>query len=231
MGTAVNVFAQAVEKIQIPPDEICLLSTGIGCTGKVKQYLDIQTHETTDKHFIDRSKKLMSENPRLKLVLFLDDADFIVSGVELFVQAGVKGADVCIIYLNNYLHRIFKEHKVSKSIQGEAGNLEKRFGSPFNIPHLAKFCGAWNVARWTPHHPHRLSDSLINALQRPGYSVVEVISPCLLYYNNIGMIGRPIDRKKMYEEQSVIKNGEPTENLDLRAQEKIIIGDFICRED
>ena len=288
IGTAVHVFTQAVNRAEIPPDEICLLSTGIGCTGKVTDYLTLHSDEPNGGRIIDHAMQLTSNNPDLKIVLFLDDADYIVEGVETFVQAGDKGMDICIIYVNTYLNRIFREHKISKrkleeeskpgkrfasrlhipylakfrdalhvagriphqckrlleplmhprhqhktsnGTHGEVNKLEKHFQSPFNVPHLAKLCGAQNVARWTAHHPNRLLESLMHALRQRSYSVIEVISPCLMYHINVGMTGKSIDRRKMYQDRTVINNNEPTENLDLRLQENIIVGEFIHHDE
>jgi len=225
------VFTQAVNRTEIPHDEICLLSTGIGCTGKVTDYLTLNSDEPNGGCIIDRAMQLTSKNPDLKIVLFLDDADYIVEGVETFVRAGDKGMDICIIYLNTYLNRIFREHKASNGTHGEVNKLGKHFQSPFNVPHLAKLCGAQNVARWTSHHPNRLLESLMHALRQRSYSVIEVISPCLLYHMNAGMNGQSIDRRKMYQDRSVISNNEPTENLDLRLQENIIVGEFIHQDE
>ncbi len=57
--------------------------------------------------------------------------------------------------------------------------------------------------------------------------MIEVISPCLMYYASDGKIGEKVDRMNLYHTRSVIKNGEPTENLDIRSQDKIIVGKFV----
>jgi len=228
IGIVVNVFTQVVGKADVHPDGVCVLSTGIGCTGKVSDYLKIRSYDVTDGSVVDCAIKLTSENPDVKVVLFLDDADFIASGVETFIQAGVKRAELLIIYFNNYIYRIFMEHRAPKKRPGNGVSSRKRFESPFNIPNLAKLCGALYIARWTPLHPRRLMNSITDALRQPGLSVIEVISPCLMYYPNIGRIGETIDRMGIYRDSSVIRNNEPTENLDIRSQQKIIVGEFGC---
>jgi len=49
-----------------------------------------------------------------------------------------------------------------------------------------------------------------------------------MYYPNIGRIGETIDRMGIYRDSSVIRNNESTENLDIRSQQKIIVGEFGC---
>ena len=76
----------------------------------------------------------------------------------------------------------------------------------------------------------RLASSIIEAFNRPGFSVVEVISPCAMYYSRTNKLGDGLDMMKFYYENSTIKHGEPTDNLDIDFQKEIIVGKFIDRE-
>ena len=106
------------------------------------------------------------------------------------------------------------------------GNFER----PFNIPHLAESCGAVYVARWTALHVRRLVNSIAEALIKPGFSVVEVISPCANYYGRINRLGTGLDLMKFYHDNSVIKNGEDTRNLDIEFQKPMILGKFVDKD-
>jgi len=106
------------------------------------------------------------------------------------------------------------------------GNFEK----PFNIPHLAESCGAVYVARWTALHVRRLTNSIMEALQKPGFSVVEVITPCANYWGRINRLGTGLDLMRFYHENSIIKHGEDTRNLDIEFKKPIVVGKFIDRE-
>lgn len=230
IGTAVNVLTLALDKSEIPPDDICLLSTGIGCTGKIDHVLNVHSYEVLGESVIDHAVRLKQKNPRVKMILFLDDADFLVTGVEPFVQAGVKGTELLIVYFNNFIYRIFMEHKALRSPIYSGPASEGRFQSPFNIPSLARFCGAGTIARWTPHHPNRLLESLMHVFRHPDYSVVELISPCLMYFPNVDGCGQRIDRKRLYMEETMIRNNAPAEELDIGAQDRIVIGEFLLSQ-
>ena len=226
LGSIVNVFLHALIDSDVDPENILVLSTGIGCTSKVLDYINLPSQLVLDESPVNIAIKLMLEDPKKKVVLFLDDADFIALGVEPFVQAGVKGADLLIVYFNNHVYRIFSEHRNLKHRSLHGMQMDRRSESPFNIPKMAQICGAAFIARWTPHHPRRLMDSIKTAFLQQALSVIEVISPCLMYYPNIGQIGERIDRSELYRDYTVIRNDEPTDHLDLRTQEKIVIGEF-----
>ncbi len=226
IGTVVNTFIQAVEKSKIDFEKICVVS-GIGCTGKVAYHVKFNSFQAVYRNPIKRASELKLKNPNLKVVVFLNDVDFMTSGAEGFIGVGKRGVALCVIYVNNFIYRIFIEHKALSRTPFIGTTVENNIESPFNIPHLAKSCGAQYVARWTPLHARRLMYSMADALQKPSFSLIEVISPCLMYYASNGIIGRSLDRVSFFYDNSIIKHGEPTENLDIRPPNKIIVGKFV----
>lgn len=230
IGMVVNTFIQAVNTMDIDAKTIYVVSSGIGCTGKVDQYLSFKSDKITDSNVISYAADLAAKKPDKKVVLFLNDTDFITSNIDDFIKAGEKGAKILVIYVNNYIYRIFMEHKALPRTPFLKVSSKDKNVSPFNIPHLAKSCGAEYIARWTQLHVRRLMFSIKDALATDGFSVIEVISPCLMYYMNTENAGEIIDRMGVYEDNSIIKHKEPTENLDIRAQQEIIVGKFIWEE-
>ena len=230
IGIVVNTFVQAVNKMDIDAEKIHVVSSGIGCTGKVDQYLSFKSYKMTDGNVIAYATDLAVKKPDIKVVLFLNDTDFIASNIDDFIKAGKKGTRILVIYINNYIYRIFMEHKALPQTPFLKDSSKDKNVSPFNIPLLAKLSGADYVARWTQLHIRRLMFSIEDALSTEGFSVIEVISPCLMYYMNTENVGELIDRMGVYEDNSIIKHNEPTENLDIRAQQQIIVGKFIWRK-
>lgn len=226
IGTVVNTFVETLRKTNADLNKICVVS-GVGCTGKVPDYLKLSclNSEESDGNAIKYATKFKLKNPELNVVVFLNDADLIVSGADDFIEAGKKGVELRVIYINNFIY-IVTEYKVLP-VTPFIRTVDKNIELPFNIPHLAKSCGALYVARWTPLHVRRLMYSMTDILKKPGFSVIEVISPCLMYYATEGKIGETIDRMRFFHNNTVIKHSEPTENLDIRIQDKIIMGKFV----
>jgi len=100
---------------------------------------------------------------------------------------------------------------------------------PFNIPHLAKSCGAVYVARWTALHKAELTNSIAEALQKQGFSVIEAISPGEGNFAGVDGVASDAREKllKFYYDNSEIKDTEPTENLAIDSDKKIIVGKFV----
>lgn len=228
IGTVVNAFVETLKKVNANLDKICIVS-GIGCTGKVADYLKLNSINAIDGNAIYSAIKFKFENPDVKVVAFLNDVDFIAFGIDGFIEAGKK--DIVVIHINNFIY-IITEHKCIPTTPLVRTLVNKRIKLPvvelpFNIPHLANLCGARYVARWTPLEGHRLIYSITDALKKPGFSLIEVISPCLIYYAASGKIGETIDRMRFFHDNTLIKHNEPTENLDIRKQDKLIVGKFI----
>jgi len=106
------------------------------------------------------------------------------------------------------------------------GNFER----PFNLPHLAHRCGATYFARWTTLHVRRLTRSFKEALGRKGFRFIEVIAPCSTLYGRLNKLGSGFDLMKFYHQNSIIKNGADTRELDIDYQSAIICGKFIDEE-
>ncbi len=75
------------------------------------------------------------------------------------------------------------------------------FEYPFNLPFLADACGAVYVARWTSFHVRQLTKAMQEALDKKGFSFIEVISPCPTLYARRNRLGDGLDLLKYYKEK------------------------------
>jgi 2-oxoglutarate ferredoxin oxidoreductase subunit beta len=114
----------------------------------------------------------------------------------------------------------------AKSSTMPLGNFER----PFNLPHLAASCGATYVARWTSLHIRRLTKSLKEAVQRKGFRFVEAIAPCSTLYARLNKLGTGFNLMQFYHDNTEIKHGADTRELDIDFQGKIICGKFVDEE-
>ena len=104
------------------------------------------------------------------------------------------------------------------------------FEHPFSLPYLADTCGAVYVARWTVLHVRRLAKSIGEAMNKKGFSFIEMISPCPTLYARRNRLGSGLDLLKFYHDTSVIQHGAPTSEVNIDYQSPIVVGKFIDRE-
>jgi 2-oxoglutarate ferredoxin oxidoreductase subunit beta len=80
------------------------------------------------------------------------------------------------------------------------GNIEP----PFDICNLAKALGANYVARWTVSHPYQPIKSVKDALQKKGFSLVEIMSPCPTAYGRRNKLGDIKKLWKWYDDNTIL---------------------------
>jgi len=231
IGTTLTAVIAALEKIEVNPDEVCVVS-GIGCTGRAAGYLKFDSFHTTHGRAIPFATGIKLANPKLKVMVISGDGDLVAIGGNHFVHAARRNIDLTVICVNNFIYAM-TGGQVAPTTPLTAYSTTSPYGNfepPANIPRLAEAAGAVYVARWTALHIRRLTKSIVEAIQKPGFSVVEVISPCAQYYSRINRLGDGLDMMKFYHQNSLIKHMEPTENLDIQYQEQIIVGKFVDRE-
>ena len=68
---------------------------------------------------------------------------------------------------------------------------------------------------------------MVEALNHKGFSFVEVISPCPVYYGRRNRRGEAVDELRFYRENIVVDNDAPLEELDIDFQGDLVVGKFV----
>lgn len=76
-------------------------------------------------------------------------------------------------------------------------------------------------------HVRRLERTITEGLLKKGFSFIEVISPCPTVYGRMNRQPAGIDQMRYYRENSLIRHGADTKELDIDLNGKIIVGKFI----
>jgi 2-oxoglutarate ferredoxin oxidoreductase subunit beta len=221
IGTTVNAFFGGARRAGIDPKDIFVVS-GSGCTGRIVSSLNLHATQAVEVLPVERAVAEKKSSPEKQVVVFLNDADLIAHGVDAFIETARTLPDILIIYINTLVYPIAQCMPVFR----RAGNsvYESR-ELPYNIPYLATASGAHYVARWTALHTRRLTFSVADALGIKKLSVIEVISPCLMYYTKYHPVSTSLERGA-HLARSKLNHAETVDNLDLRENGDIIIGVF-----
>ena len=231
IGTTVNCFARAVEDCGIPLDELAVVS-GIGCTGRVAGYLALDSFHTTHGRAIPFATGLKLANPKMNVVVYSGDGDLAAIGGNHFIHAARRNMDITVVFVNNHTYAMTGGQASSTTPLGAFGTTAPygMFESPFSMPYLAESCGAVYVARWTAYHVRQITKAMKEAISKPGFSFVEIIAPCPTLYERRNRLGDGLARMQWYMDNSEIKHGEDTKNLEIDFQGKIICGKFVDKE-
>lgn len=228
IGTTVNCFARAIEQCGIDLDKLVIVS-GIGCTGRVAGYLKLDSFHTTHGRAIPFATGLKLANPELHVVVYSGDGDLVAIGGNHLIHAARRNLDITVICVNNFNYAM-TGGQVGPTTPEDARGTTAPFGvveHPFNLPNLAESCGAVFVARWTGYHVRQLTQSMVAAMNKKGFSFVEIIAPCPTLYERRNRLGTALERMMWYKENTKVKNGADTRECDIAFQKPIVCGQFV----
>jgi 2-oxoglutarate/2-oxoacid ferredoxin oxidoreductase subunit beta len=231
IGTTVNCFTRALTESGIDLDQMAVVS-GIGCTGRVAGYLNVDSFHTTHGRAIPFATGLKLANPKLKVVVYSGDGDLTAIGGNHFMHAARRNMDLMVVCVNNFTYGM-TGGQVAPTTPTGAKQSTMPFGNfeqPFNLPFLADACGAVYVARWTVFHVRQLAKAMQEGLKKKGFVFIEALAPCPTLYSRRNKRGDGVDELKNYKQNSLIKHGADTKEVGLTFDGQIIVGKFVDRE-
>ncbi len=190
IGTTVNCFAQALESSGLDLRTTAIVS-GIGCTGRVAGYLNLDSFHTTHGRAIPFATGLKLANPGLKVVVYSGDGDLSAIGGNHFIHAARRNVDMTVILINNATYGMTGGQVAPTTPMSAIASTTPygNFESAFNLPALADSCGAVYVARWTAFHVRHTTKAIKEALLKKGFSFVEILAPCPTLYSRRNKLG------------------------------------------
>ncbi|HSC78637.1 MAG TPA: 2-oxoacid:ferredoxin oxidoreductase subunit beta [Candidatus Acidoferrales bacterium] len=231
IGTTVNCFARALLKAKLNLDKVAIVS-GIGCSGRVAGYMDLDSFHTTHGRAIPFATGLKLANPDLTVVVYSGDGDLVGIGGNHFIHAARRNVDLKIICVNNFTYGM-TGGQVGPTTPVSAMSSTTPYGcfeQPFNLPHLAESSGAVYVARWTVYHVRQLAHAMGEALRKKGFSFLEILSPCPTLYQRRNRLGGGLEALQYYKENSVVRHGANTKEVGITYQGPITVGKFVDTE-
>lgn len=231
IGTVLQAFASALHSLDYDMDRLVIVS-GIGCTGRASGYFEADGYHTTHGRALAFATGVKVANPNLKPVVISGDGDLFAIGGNHFIHAARRNVDMLVLCVNNFNYgmtggQMGPTTPVSAiTVTSPDGNIEH----PFNLVSVAAASGAIYVARWTALHARRLAKSIEKAIQKKGFTFIEVVAPCPTLYDRYNRYGSGLDVMKRYREISVIRNFTDPMKAEIDYRTRIVCGEFVDSE-
>lgn len=228
IGPAVGCFTRAIESSGLDPDKIALVS-GIGCAGRAAGYVKLDSFHTTHGRALPFATGLKLGNPELNLVIFSGDGDLVAIGGNHLIHSARRNMDMTVICINNFNYGM-TGGQVGPTTPLGARSTTTPYGNfeyPFNVPYLVAASGATYVARWTVLHVRQLEWSIAEAMTKPGFSFIEVLTPCPALYGRMNKEPKGLDTMHSYQERSIVRDGADPKDVAIDSDGPIVVGKFV----
>ncbi|MDP7638295.1 MAG: thiamine pyrophosphate-dependent enzyme [Candidatus Hydrogenedentes bacterium] len=229
IGSAMHSLTEAITETD-RDKHVCV--SGIGCSGRVAGYVDVDSYHTTHGRAIPFAVGVAVQNPELCVTVVSGDGDLAAIGGNHLIHAARKNVDMNIICINNFNYGMTGGQAgpttpiQSKSTTTPLGVVDR----PFNLPYLAHAVGAPFVSRWSTIHVRQLKQTMLRAMAKPGFCFIEVISPCPTNYGKSNGIGSGLQEMERYRTQCVVDHDANLADIDIdlsKDDSQIVVGDFV----
>jgi 2-oxoglutarate ferredoxin oxidoreductase subunit beta len=182
-----NALKKAIltlEKNGVPREKL-VQTTGIGCHGKMSDYLALSGFATLHGRALAVAQGIKLGNPTLKVFANVGDGDAIGEGLEHLIFAAKRNADITALIHNNGVYALTTGQVTPMSERGARGPSTPQGNpeDPLNALALMLEAGATFVARGYAGKVDHLADLIVRAIEHEGFSFVEILQPCVSFNN------------------------------------------------
>jgi len=177
-----SALKSALAGLAIAPENIAFVA-GIGCSGKIAGYLHSYAFHGAHGRALPVATGVKLANRALTVIAAGGDGDGYAIGAGHFVHTVRRNPDITYIVMDNQTYGLTKGQSSPTSAGGyvtstsPAGNPD----NPLNGLALALAAGATFLARGFAAQPKALVALMTAAIAHRGFSIVEVMSPCVTF--------------------------------------------------
>ena len=178
----VTAIYRALAAIKRPPHEIAFIS-GIGCSSRIPGYTTAYGFNTVHGRALPIAQGIKMANPELLVLVAGGDGDGFSIGGGHVPHAIRRNLDLTYIVMDNQVYGLTKGQLSPTSPRGRktASTVYGSMEDPVNPLLYVLAYGAGFVAQGVPADMEGLAKLLEEAIRYPGFSFVNVQSPCITY--------------------------------------------------
>ncbi len=191
-GIVTRALVDALLGLEVDRDKVVVVA-GIGCSGRVSQYMDCSTVHSAHGRALPVATGAKAADPSLHVIVVMGDGDSAAIGGNHLIHAARRNVDVTALVFNNSIYGMTggqtspATHFGGHSTTSVYGNIEPAF----DICELTRAAGATYVARGTPYGYNQLVQLIAGAIVHKGFSLVEAMSICPVYYGRFNLTADP----------------------------------------
>ncbi|MFO1361837.1 MAG: 2-oxoacid:ferredoxin oxidoreductase subunit beta [Burkholderiales bacterium] len=180
--SVLSAFTKAFSMVGRKPEEIVVVS-GIGCSSRLPAYLSSYGFHGVHGRALAAATGLKLARPDLTVVASGGDGDGYSIGGNHFLHACRRNVDLTYVVMDNHVYGMTKGQP-SPTTEPDWQSKLSPTGTGLRVFHplvVALAAGANFVARAFSGDPNGVADILAEAIRHPGFSFVEILSPCVTF--------------------------------------------------
>ena len=161
------------------PEEV-LLTTGIGCSGKLSSYFESYGYHAIHGRALPVARAAKLANPGLEVVAAGGDGDGYGIGGNHFIHTARENHDLTYIVFNNEIFGLTKGQTSPTSPKGHESKTQPHGSAkdPIRPLSLSLSAGASYIARTAATNPRQAEKILTEAIEHDGFAHVDFLTQC-----------------------------------------------------
>lgn len=198
-------FFKVLQKLQIPHEKICTIA-GIGCSSRFPYFVNSHGVHFIHGRALPLATGVSLSRPDLHVFAFGGDGDGYSIGGNHLDHCARKNINLTYVVMDNFVYGLTKKQTSPTSPLGFKSKTDPTgaIDQPINPMKKLVSNGASFVARTHAAQVKHMMEVFERAILYPGFSVVEVLSECVVFYPGVFDPGNPrkggefnlIDEKK-----------------------------------
>ncbi len=183
--SVLSSITKALAELDLPPEEVAVIS-GIGCSSRIPAYTDCYGFHGVHGRSLPLATGLKVARPELTVIVASGDGDGFSIGGNHFMHAARRNVDLTYIVMDNRVYGMTKGQP-SPTTEPDWDSALAPGGtgiSPFRPLVIALAAGANFIARGFAGDPNGTAKLVKEAIEHPGFSFVEILSPCVTFRPN-----------------------------------------------
>jgi 2-oxoglutarate ferredoxin oxidoreductase subunit beta len=192
-----NALKKAIKRLEetgLGRDRI-FMTAGIGQHAKIFDYANISGFYGLHGRSMATAQGVKLANPDLKVIDFVGDGDAMGEGLEHLLFAAKRNADITVVMHDNGIYALTTGQRSPLSEKGFKGPSTPRGSEeePFNPLALLLEAGATFVARSYSGKIDHLAETMVQAVQHPGFSFLDVLQVCVTFNNKYDLYNEKVE--------------------------------------
>jgi len=227
-GLILGALLRAVDSLGLDIDQTVFVS-GIGCAAWIPSpHINADTLHTLHGRAVAYATGVKLANPALTVIVVSGDGDLSSIGGNHLIHAARRGVDLTVLCANNQIYGMTGGQTACTTPLGAFTSTAPQGNTyrPFDLVELVRAAGSAYAARWPVSRPIEMTRAIRRALQSPGFSMVECVSPCPTHFGRMNKLGS-IRESYAAMDQQCITPAQAAELTRAERLQRIIVGEWI----